>query len=63
MLNFKSCPRCNGDVNLERDWYGEYASCLQCGWSKDSTNDPLSESLRLKLDKLHEELPQLVRAS
>ena len=63
MLNFKSCPRCKGDVSVDRDWYGEYASCLQCGWSKDSASDPFSEALRVKLEKLHEELPQLVRAS
>ena len=63
MLNLKSCPRCNGDVNEERDWYGEYESCLQCGWVKDTSDAPLSSSLQQSLDKLHLEFPDLVRAS
>ncbi len=63
MLNLKSCPRCGGDVNVERDWYGEYESCLQCGWSRDASDAPLPASLQLSLDKLHLEFPDLVRAS
>lgn len=63
MLKFKSCPRCNGDVNVDSDWYGDYQSCLQCGWSKDTSDEPLSASLKLSLEKLHLEFPDLVRAS
>ena len=32
MLWLKGCPRCNGDLNQERDMYGEYTACLQCGY-------------------------------
>ena len=42
MIYFKSCPRCEGDVNVRTDWYGEYMECLQCGWSKDTSQDVLS---------------------
>lgn len=63
MLNFKSCPRCEGDVKVDRDWYGEYESCLQCGWSKDASDEPLSSSLKLSMDRLNLEFPDLVRAS
>ncbi|MFL2644567.1 MAG: hypothetical protein ACJ0KI_02710 [Dehalococcoidia bacterium] len=35
MLHMKSCPKCAGDVSLNKDYYGYYATCLQCGWSKD----------------------------
>jgi len=35
MLHKKCCPRCEGDVSLNKDYYGYYLSCLQCGWSKD----------------------------
>ena len=31
MFYFKSCPRCQGDMYLERDPYGAYRKCLQCG--------------------------------
>ncbi len=31
MFWFKSCPRCGGDLFQERDHYGWYVSCLQCG--------------------------------
>ena len=27
----KSCNRCGGDMNSNRDIYGEYRICLQCG--------------------------------
>ena len=31
MFYFKACPKCKGDMYLERDAYGEYRKCLQCG--------------------------------
>lgn len=27
----KSCNRCGGDMNSNRDIYGEYRLCMQCG--------------------------------
>ena len=27
----KACKRCGGDLSLERDKYGTYAECIQCG--------------------------------
>jgi DNA-directed RNA polymerase subunit M/transcription elongation factor TFIIS len=42
MVYFKSCPRCGGDVHADKDWYGAYVNCLQCGWSKDASNTSLS---------------------
>ena len=35
MLRLKSCPRCKGDVLLEKDKYGWYEQCLQCGYLRD----------------------------
>lgn len=33
MWKFKSCPKCRGDVYLERDFEGAwYEHCLQCGY-------------------------------
>ena len=30
-LYLKSCNRCGGDMNSNRDIYGEYRLCMQCG--------------------------------
>ncbi len=38
MLRFKSCPRCKGDVLIDRDVYGWYQQCLQCGYQRDLKN-------------------------
>lgn len=35
MLRLKSCPRCNGDVIVDRDIHGWYEQCLQCGYERD----------------------------
>ena len=32
MLYLKGCPRCAGDIYADRDEYGEYRQCLQCGF-------------------------------
>ena len=31
----KRCPRCSGNVCLDRDCYGWYEQCLQCGFTCD----------------------------
>ena len=28
---FKGCPRCKGDVYVEKDSFGTYRKCIQCG--------------------------------
>lgn len=46
MLYLKACPRCRGDVKYERDVYGRYLECLQCGFllsSKTEGNTASSE--------------------
>ena len=36
VLNLKSCPRCKkGDVGVDRDQYGWYEYCIQCGYIRD----------------------------
>jgi hypothetical protein len=35
MLYMKACPRCHGDIKLDRDTFGVFAKCLQCGFNKD----------------------------
>jgi hypothetical protein len=31
MMWFKRCPRCHGDLYGNRDVYGRYVACFQCG--------------------------------
>ena len=39
MLKQKSCPRCkNGNVAIDRDHYGRYEYCIQCGYMRDLGN-------------------------
>lgn len=35
MLRLKCCPKCKGDVLLDKDYYGWYEQCLQCGYLRD----------------------------
>ncbi len=35
MIKLKACPKCHGDLYLERDQYGRYMSCLQCGYLRE----------------------------
>ena len=41
MLRLKSCPKCKkGDVTLDRDYYGWYEYCIQCGYERDLESIP-----------------------
>ncbi len=35
MVFLKACLRCKGDMYMNRDIYGEYGKCLQCGFMVD----------------------------
>ena len=39
MFWFKLCPRCTGDLFEERDQYGSFVTCMQCGFHKDVPAD------------------------
>ena len=34
-LKFNACPKCSGDLEIRRDVYGMFISCLQCGLQRD----------------------------
>lgn len=42
------CPRCAGDVATNRDQYGAYKECLQCGWMTDEMT--IAERQQQRLD-------------
>lgn len=50
MFWFKQCPRCSGDLISERDQYGSFISCMQCGLSKDITGDEKLDPASMKLE-------------
>ena len=31
MFWLKGCPKCHGDLYSDRDAYGSYVACVQCG--------------------------------
>ena len=31
MFYFKACTKCRGDLILDRDSYGDFLKCMQCG--------------------------------
>jgi hypothetical protein len=36
VLILKSCPKCKtGDIGVDRDHYGWYEYCIQCGYMRD----------------------------
>lgn len=35
MWNFKSCPRCGGDVYIDKSEGKWYQQCLQCGFERE----------------------------
>ena len=49
-LHLKSCNRCGGDMNSNRDMYGEYRMCLQCGNMVDIPKESNLFDLRLSVE-------------
>ena len=41
MLFFKACPKCPGDMQVNRDQYGEFIECLQCGLLRDIDDEQM----------------------
>lgn len=37
-IKIKGCPKCGGDVRIDRDEYGWFEQCLQCGHAHDLEN-------------------------
>jgi hypothetical protein len=48
----KSCPRCRGDIYLERDSDSYYEHCLQCGYLNLISTAADMERCALKQDEV-----------
>lgn len=44
MFWLKQCPRCSGDLISERDAFGSFITCMQCGLSKDIKGEKVDPS-------------------
>lgn len=43
-IKFNACPKCRGDLEMRRDIYGIFVSCIQCGLQRD-LDAPLPDAL------------------
>jgi hypothetical protein len=39
MYWLKACPRCRGDLREEKDLYGVFITCIQCGYVASSVEE------------------------
>ena len=51
MLKLKSCTHCEGDMHRNRDVYGPYDECLQCGHMVNYDPDSRLLTLLAKAEK------------
>ena len=51
MLYLKGCPKCRGDMYLEKDSYGVFRQCLQCGMVQDATAAVKTAAVGLRASK------------
>ena len=58
MMRLKDCPKCGGDVLLDRDHYGWYEQCLQCGHLRDLRNIAQANVERSKPQKKLSPVPK-----
>jgi DNA-directed RNA polymerase subunit M/transcription elongation factor TFIIS len=51
ILRLDSCPKCKGQLLLEKDNYGLYQQCLQCGYLHDLQAFPVLDSEKTEDEK------------
>ena len=51
VVYLRECIRCEGDLHRNRDFYGEYMQCLQCGYMIDVEEDDVALPSIAKLRK------------
>ena len=52
MIFFKACSKCRGDMYFDRDIYGAFVQCFQCGLIKDATGiDAVESQLAPQMEK------------
>jgi hypothetical protein len=46
MLRLNGCRRCHGDLVIEKDEYGWYEKCIQCGYLHDITAEKIPVAVK-----------------
>lgn len=63
MLNWQSCPKCQGKIYIERDLHGWFVQCLMCGFYHDleelaiSRDNSVEIELKLSQNEVSNLLP------
>jgi Zn ribbon nucleic-acid-binding protein len=58
VIRFKSCPKCKtGDLTIDRDQYGWYEYCIQCGYQSELISVAESEHKQASGSKKRPTLP------
>jgi hypothetical protein len=63
MLSWQSCPKCKGNIYIDRDVYGWFVECLMCGFSHDleelgiSQDESIQVELKLSQNEIRNLLP------
>jgi ssDNA-binding Zn-finger/Zn-ribbon topoisomerase 1 len=53
MIFNKGCPRCGGDVMVDKDMYGTFVKCIQCSRSKHIEAEfPIQDLTRRRYPRL-----------
>ena len=48
---FRSCPRCNGDIFVDKDLRGWFEQCLQCSYARDLGSTTKLEQQKAWIEK------------
>jgi hypothetical protein len=55
MWELRNCPRCQGDLFIDKDLDGWYEQCLQCGYRREMK--PIAEAKKKESSPIAERLP------
>ena len=57
----RACPRCEGDLRTNKDMYGEYKECFQCGYMKDEKENGNIKTLKSRsISELQEAISKIL---
>lgn len=43
MFKLERCPKCGGNVHVDRDEYGWFVECIMCGYMQDLVRLPVAK--------------------
>lgn len=59
MLKLKGCPKCKGDMVDDKDAYGRYEQCMQCGYLSEIQLPKLTDNVVTVKNNRDRELAQV----